>query len=345
MCGVSAFLISIVALASGIGTFALATDPGSRIGVAAAWLAHVGSLVSIGAPLFVLMRFPTGRPLGPMSRRVELLTIACFGVFAALLALDPSPMINFPTTPNPLGLGQTSRLTGYGPVLLPLAAVPGVAVVGTLVLRYRRGSTLERRQLRWLGVAAGFVCAAVLGAPLTSPELLGGGRNTTLSAAVYAIAYAAIPVSIGIAIVRYRLYDIDVIIKRTLVYGAVSAVLAAVYVVGVLVLQAPLVSVAPGEAQTLATAASTLLVAALFRPVRARAQRAIDRRFDRERYEAGRAIESFAADVRGQVELDAILRDFLAATGRTVHPASAACWIRQVPAIGRARMLGYNLTD
>jgi len=166
-----------------------------------------------------------------------------------------------------------------------------------------------------------------------------------VTSAINAVGLSAVPLAIGIAIVRYRLYDIDVIIKRTLVYGAVSAVLAAVYVVGVLVLQAPLVSVAPGEAQTLATAASTLLVAALFRPVRARAQRAIDRRFDRERYEAGRAIESFAADVRGQVELDAILRDFLAATGRTVHPASAACWIRQVPAIGRARMLGYNLTD
>ena len=342
LCGLSGFLISLVALASGIGTYALATDPGSRIGVAAAWLAHVGSLVSIGAPLFILMRFPTGRPLGPGSKRAEVLTIGCFGVFAVLLATDPTPMINFPTTDNPLGLGQTSRLTGYGPILIPLAAVPGVAVVGTLVLRYRRGSTLERRQLRWLGVAAGFVCAAVLGAPLTSPELLGGGRNTTLSAVVYAIAYAAIPVSIGIAIVRDRLYDIDVIVKRTLVYGAVSAILAAVYVAGVVALQAPLGRIVPGDAQTLATAGSTLLVAALFRPVRGRAQRTIDRRFDRERYEAAITADAFAGQVRGEVELGAIVGHLVDTARRTVHPTAAACWVRPSAAIGRARVLGYN---
>jgi hypothetical protein len=142
------------------------------------------------------------------------------------------------------------------------------------------------------------------------------------------IALTSIPVMIGIAIVRYRLYDIDRIVKRTLVYGVVSAVLAGVYVVAVLGLQAVLGAFSPATSDTLATAGSTLLVAALFRPVRARAQRAIDRRFDRERYEATRTIESFAGDVRGEVELDAIVGDLLAAAGRTVHPSTAGCWIR-----------------
>jgi hypothetical protein len=211
------------------------------------------------------------------------------------------------------------------PVIL---VVPATLVASATRLRYLRGNAVERLQLRWLGFATLLVVAVWITTPLTSPEILTTGRFSTAYAVLSAVAFTSMPVAIGIAIVRYRLYDIDLIVKRTVVYGVVSAVLAAVYVVGVLVLQGPLVRIVPGEAQTLATAGSTLLVAALFRPIRARVQRTIDRRFDRERYEARRTIETFAGDVRDEVELGAILRDFLAATARTVHPTTAACWIR-----------------
>jgi hypothetical protein len=306
-----------------------------------AWIVHTGSLSTTLVPLLILMRFPTGRPL---SRPAEWLTIAAIGLFVPLLAVEPMRLITFPTTPNPLGLGEARIehliLPAYALLLVPVASV-----AGTLILRYQRGSAVERLQLRWLGLATILIVCAAISAPLTSPGLLGGGRLSTPSVVINAVAFTSIPVAIGIAIVRYRLYDIDVIVKRTLVYGAVSAVLAAVYVVGVLVLQAPLGSIVPGEAQTLATAGSTLLVAALFRPVRARAQGVIDRRFDRDRYAAARTIDAFAGQVRGEVELGAIVGDLLDTARQTVHPAAAACWVRPAAAVGRARVLGYNLPD
>jgi len=324
LCSLAGLYVAVIAVATGIATYSLALDGTSPIGVTFAWIVHTGSVSTILVPLLILMRFPTGRPL---SRPAEWLTIAAIGLFVPLLALEPMRLITFPTTPNPLGLGE-ARIEFLIILAYALLGVPIASVTGTLILRYRRGSAVERLQLRWLGLATILLVCAAISAPLTSPGLVGGGRLSTTSVVINAVAFTSIPVAIGIAIVRYRLYDIDVIVKRTVVYGVVSAVLAAVYVVGVLVLQGPLVRIVPGEAQTLATAGSTLLVAALFRPIRARVQRTIDRRFDRERYEARRTIESFAADVRGEVELDAILRDFRAATARTVHPATAACWIR-----------------
>jgi hypothetical protein len=237
------------------------------------------------------------------------------------------PLTGFPTTANPFALA--GLMPGLFISYLSFVAIAGLMLAAvSVVVRFRRGSSLERRQIALLGSAAALVVADLAAMPLTSPELISSGRVSAPTYFATTIALTSIPVTIGIAIVRYRLYDIDRIVKRTLVYGIVSAVLAGVYVTAVLGLQAMLGAVSPATGNTLATAGSTLLVAALFRPVRSRAQRAIDRRFDRERYEATRTIELFASDVRGEVELDAIVGDLLAATGRAVHPSTAGCWIR-----------------
>lgn len=327
MCLSFAFGVSLIAVATGIATYLLATGSGSPAGQIAGWVAHSATLGVVTLPVFVFLRFPTGRPVERWFARFEWLSIALVASVVPVVALAPIPLLGFPTTPNPFAFRDIPIDLGISYVTVVLLVLLLVAAA-SLVLRYRRGSPLERRQVAVLGAAAALVLLDFGLIPVTSPAMLSTGRLSAPTQIMTAMSMTAIPVAIGIAIARYRLFEIERIVKRTLVYGAVSAVLLGVYLVAILVLQAPLAGLVPGTAQTLATAGSTLLVAALFRPVRARAQRTIDRRFDRERYEARRTIETFAADVRDEVELEAILRDFLDATGRTVHPATAACWIR-----------------
>jgi hypothetical protein len=325
LCSIAGVGVSVVALSVGIATLALATDRSEPIGTTAAWVAHTGSITIVAFPLLIMYRFPTGRPLGQGWRRIEALTVAYVVSLILLVAVDPMPMLGFPATPNPFGIGAASRLSAL--IFVP-ATAGAVLAMSSLVVRFRQGSALERRQLRLLAAASALVGVAMGTMTVTSPDLVTTGRLSTLTAAINAIAFAAIPVAIGIAIVRDRLYDIDRIVNRTLVYAIVSAVLAAVYGVTVIGLSAPLGVLAPGVGSTIATAGSTLLVAALFRPVRARAQGAIDRRFDRERYEAAQSIESFAGQVRAEVELEPIVADLARAADGAVRPSTMSCWIR-----------------
>ena len=211
----------------------------------------------------------------------------------------------------------------------PAIACAGLAVA-SLVVQFRQGTTLERRQLRLLAAASVLMVVVLATMTLTSPDLVRGGQLSTPTALANAIGFAAIPAAIGYAIVRDGLYDIDRIVNRTVVYAIVSAVLLGTYLVAVLGLTTLLgSSLTPSLGNSLATAGSTLLVAILFRPVRARAQRAVDRRFDRERYEATGIVESFASQVRSEVELEAIVADLRLAAARTVRPSSTTCWIRE----------------
>ena len=326
-CSAGGFVPVLIALSVGIATYLLALDVESRPGQVVAWISHIGSVMLFAPAFLIMFRYPSGRALGPRSARLERLWAGMFGVLLLTAAVAPLPIVGFIGLSNPFGVEGVPRSVFLG-LLAVTISVLLTAGGSTLVTRYRQGSWHERRQIGLLGGAAALVVADVATIPVTSPQFASTGQLSFATYFTSTLALTSIPVAIGIAVVRYHLYDIDLIVKRTLVYGVVSAVLFGVYLAAVLVLQGPLGTVVPGEAETLATAASTLLVAGLFRPVRDRAQRAIDRRFDRERYEARRTIEAFAGDVRDEVELEAILRDFLAATARTVHPASAACWIR-----------------
>jgi len=196
-----------------------------------------------------------------------------------------------------------------------------LAAVASLIVRFRRSRGPERQQLKWFASAAAvLVLLQIVGllayvAPV--PPVISALMN---------LSYGLLPVSAAIAILRYRLYDIDVVIERTLVYGVVTATLAATYVATVVVLQGLLRPLTEGS--EIAVALSTLLVVALFHPIRRRAQDAIDRRFYRARYDAARTVNAFVVRLRGDVELDSVRADLLEVVNSTIHPAHASVWLR-----------------
>lgn len=222
---------------------------------------------------------------------------------------------------NPLGVpGFPSALAWLGDVFFVIGIVAiSMLGVASVVVRYRQGTALLRRQLRW------FVAAVLLAA---GPLLLGflPGTGGPQWALIASFGLLLVPVSVWIAVTRHGLYEIDRLISRGLSWGLLTGVLVAVYAGVVLVLQGALAGVTQG--QTLAVAASTLLAAALFQPLRVRVQHAVDRRFNRARYDAQREADAFGARLRDEVDLDAVARELRLAAGRTVAPSTATVWLR-----------------
>jgi hypothetical protein len=197
------------------------------------------------------------------------------------------------------------------------------------VVRFRRSAGEERQQLKWFTYAAAFIPIwFVVNSPIerASPNLF---------ALMDAIVIAGVPVAAGIAILRYRLYDIDLIINRTLVYGSLTATLALVYLCGVVLLQYVLRTLTGEQAESqLAIVASTLIIAALFNPLRRRIQAFIDRRFYRKRYDAARTLEAFGTTLREETDLDRLGEDLVSVVNETVQPAHASLWLRPTRAQG-----------
>jgi hypothetical protein len=206
-----------------------------------------------------------------------------------------------------------------GAVLLGLLAFCGVAAVVSLVLRFRRSRGVERQQLKWFTYAASL--AILL---LVVPSPLPGGA---VSDVLFGLLVAFIPVSAGIAILRYRLYDIDRLINRTLVYGLLTAILGLVYAGAVLVLGQVFGGVG-GDPPSWVVAGATLAVAALFQPARRRVQTAVDRRFNRRKYDAVSTVEAFRARLRDEIDLDALSAALLAVVDQTMQPTQASLWLR-----------------
>jgi hypothetical protein len=201
--------------------------------------------------------------------------------------------------------------------VLLLAGIAGA--VAALIVRFRRATGLERLQLKQLVFAAAVTLPSMaLAAPFY--------YDSVLVQIVIALALLALPVAAGLAILRYRLYHIDVVINRTLVYGTLTATLAAVYLGSVLVLQLALSTFTEGSG--LAVAVSTLAVAAMFRPIRSRIQDEVDRRFFRNKYDAARTLDRFGTHLRDQVGLSEIGADLLTVVGDTVQPTHASLWLR-----------------
>jgi hypothetical protein len=211
--------------------------------------------------------------------------------------------------------GSVAYGLGYG-----LAAV-------ALVVRFRRARAREREQLKWFAFIGGLAIAS-LGLALSDSVLPHEADAVPIFGwfSALVLLLVGLPIATGIAILRHRLYDIDVVINRALVYGALTATLAATYLGSVLVLQLLLEPLTADSG--LAVAASTLAVAALFRPARARIQRAVDRRFYRHRYDAQRTFEAFSARLRDQVDLDEVAGELRAVVGETVSPAGMSLWLR-----------------
>ncbi len=228
---------------------------------------------------------------------------------------------------NPLGVAALGGVTGsleQVAIALTLALLlTGIVSVG---VRYRQARGIERQQLRWIvtaGVAVGLAFLLLIAAGFVLPE--GPVLDSLWGLALCSIGL--IPIGVGFAVLRYRLYDIDRVVSRALVYGAVTAVLALAYVGLVLAGQALFSSFAGGS--NLAIAASTLLVAALFLPVRSRVQKFVDRRFYRRRYDAQRTLESFGTRLREQIDLGTLERDLQGVVTETMQPAHASLWLRE----------------
>jgi hypothetical protein len=266
--------------------------------------------------------FPNGRPVSPRWRVVTWITVGLLPVGILLQALTPGETVYATGIPNPLAV-EALRPVGdvVGPPLL--ATYIGLIFVSaaSLVVRLLRSTGEERQQLKWFTYAAAFIPVWFL----VNPPIERAFPN--LFGLMDSIVIAAVPAAAGIAILRYRLYDIDRIINRTLVYGSLSAVLAALYLGGVVVLQYALRWLTGGESQ-LAIVASTLAIAALFSPLRRRVQAFVDRRFYRNKYDAQRVLDDLSARLRDETDLDRLSGDLLGAVDETVRPAHASLWLR-----------------
>jgi hypothetical protein len=212
--------------------------------------------------------------------------------------------------------GATFLLT-IGSVVAAIAAIGG---------RFRRATGIERQQLKWFAYGTAWIPGVVILAVVQS-TVLPRDLSNAIGTELWPLSAAGIPVAAGIAILRYRLYDIDVLINRTLVYGVLSAVLAATYFSSVLVFETVLRPLTAGS--EVAVALSTLAVVALFAPLRTRIQAAVDRRFYRARYDAVWTLDDFSARLRDEVDLDAVRADLVRAVRDTVQPAHASVWLRR----------------
>jgi hypothetical protein len=314
----------------GYALYGLKLHPGSLPAAAYAdlfdqwlWVVGVGLM---GTLLFQL--FPDGRALTPRWRVLAYVSIAALAVTVLSDLLAPVKLADsvVPATQNPLGIEAIGGLTaaGQNALVVLLLCVPLSAV--SLLVRYHRSRGETRQQLKWLVSATAAIVVfyvAVLtisGAP--SPPLW---LMILQDAAI--VSFCLIPISIGVAVLRYRLYEIDVIVRRTVVYSLLLASLAAMYLGGVAVL-GWIGRDLTGQGGTLGVTLSTLLVAITFQPLRARIQSAVNRRFYRQRYDAETAIAAFSSTLRSEIDLSTLQRELLAVVDQTVHPVQVALWIR-----------------
>ena len=320
--GVAGLFLSITSLSDVMYWHLAFGKPGGNAS-AERWLwIENWSWIPLAVLLFAMVPplFPTGAPLTPRWRLVVWVGAAAGGLLLVTTAFAPGPLKNYPWVENPFGID------GFGlGALIDLASavsvVAALAAVASLVFRYRRSRGVERQQLRWV-TAAGcllLVCFAV-GAVMTALVSEVAGFASLL------FGLLALAGALAVALLRYRLYDIDVVINRTLVYGALTAILAGTYVVSVLVLQLALGGIT-GDS-SLAVAGSTLAVAAVFRPARAYVQDAVDRRFYRRRYDVQRTLEAFTAGLRDEVALDALSAELIGVVTQTMQPAHVSLWLR-----------------
>jgi hypothetical protein len=321
-------LLSITGvLAMEYAGYAYITRPGSLPGaVVAAWYQQWWSWMLIVVFVFTLLLFPTGRLLTARWRSVAVALAAVTAGMVVLNALQPTltlPDTGY-TVGNPIGLAAARDLQdgAVGAVLVGLLLICTGAAMLSVVLRFRRSQGVERQQLKWFSYAA--VLAVLLELAL---EIIPALRFLAVLGVLFGLVIALIPTAAGIAILRYRLYDIDRIINRTLVYGLLTALLAGVYAGVVLVLGQVFGGVGR-DPPSWVVAGATLAVAALFQPARRRIQAMVDRRFNRRKYNTAQTIQAFSTHLRDQVDLDTLSTELLAVVDQTMEPTRVSLWLR-----------------
>jgi hypothetical protein len=319
------WLFCLIGVGATGGGLLSAYSDGSTV---AAWFETTAGVPVDVTVMLAVVLFPTGHYLSRGWRRAGTTVLAANAIALVVVAFEPGPLSSQPRIRNPLGLDAVA-----GP-LHALAAAAPVVVAATLLLpiaavvaRFRRSRGLERQQLKWLALAAAFsvvTLAALLA--LSTRVNLDTGTGQVVAGSLFGLVMAAPPAAAAMAILRHGLYDIDVVINRTLVYGALTATLAAAYLGVVLLFQLMLSPLTPDTG--LAIAVSTLAVAALFRPARTRIQSAVDRRFYRRRYDATRTLEAFSGRLRDQIDLDALSVDLRGVVDQTMQPARVSLWLK-----------------
>ena len=308
---------------------ALVADPGSLpAGEAAAWISTWVVIPTFGLLAFLFLLFPDGRPL---SRRWHLLLwINGFLIAASVVvsARAPGPIAGLKGIRNPLGLeGYGGSLELVGNVLFDVGDVLVFVSVVSVFLRLRHADRTTRQQIKWLAFAAALLAIVVM--ITLVGDLLFGGFGLWAFVLVI-VAFFGLPLSIGVAVLRYRLYEIDIIINRTLVYGTLTVTLLAVYFGGVATAQLVLRTLTGQErAPQLVVVISTLVIAALFNPARRRVQDFIDRRFYRRKYDARKTLAAFSKKLRDETDVDALNSELLSTVRETVQPEHVSLWLRE----------------
>ena len=321
-CG--AFVWGLGELTLEYGVYALVTAPGSL--PAGAWVAWFGAWArGIGGffmVLFLLLLFPNGRLPTRRWRVMVWTAVGYVALFTLVSWLSPvSQDFRLSSVRNPLGIDLEimNLLGGILYLTLPLLLLASGAAV---IVRFRRSRGDERQQIKWFAYAV-----AVMVLLFTLGHSLGLTQVVGVAPLVFAIPLTGLPVAAGIAILKYRLYDIDRIINRTLVYGILTATLVMLYFGGIVLLQLVFVALT-GEKSTVAVVASTLVIAALFNPLRRRVQALVDRRFYRSKYDAAKTLASFSSRLREETDLDSLSGDVLGLVRETMQPEHASLWLR-----------------
>jgi hypothetical protein len=295
----------------------LVRDPGSLPGPN--WVAWAEGVIwhpAFGLLAFLLLLFPHGRLPSPRWRPFAWFTVAVYLTLSLAAALAPGAVeLYYPQATPPVNLPVSHLADVVFEWLLPGQLLVLATALVSLVLRLRRASGEERQQVKWFV----YTVVTVVLVFVTTTLILGAGYLFPI--------FGLIPVSVAVAVVKYRLYDIDRLINRTLVYGLLTALLVGLYAGLVFLLGVVLDPVV--RESSLAVAAATLAVAALFQPLRRRVQGLVDRRFNRARYDAARTVETFSGRLRDQVDLDTLAAELLAVVDHTVQPATASLWLRR----------------
>jgi hypothetical protein len=315
------WIYALVALVFAAGEFAggYASRPlPGRVWVALlpdlAWIAAI----PLGATLLLVL-YPTGRPPSPRWRPVVWAAVVATVVAVVATALTSGPMEYLPGVENPLGLERAGwMLDLLVQVAFVVIAAAVFAAAGSLIVRWRRARGVEHQQLKWLAYAAAMLVVVTIGA---------SWLPHTLYAVVATFITLLFPLATGIAVVRYRLYDIDRLINRTLVYGLLTILLGAIYA-GLVLALGQLFGGIGTVTPSWAVAGATLAVAALFQPARRRIQTVVDRRFNRRKYNAAKTVEAFSLRLRDEVDLDALSAELLAVADQTMQPTTATLWLR-----------------
>ena len=306
------------------------------------WALPVGLL-----GVYMILLFPDGKLPSRRWRPLAWFAGTLIALICVSFPLAPGPLGNYPGYSNPLGQEWLAWFADVAVFLVLPLPVCILASALSLIFRYRRSSDEVREQIKWLAFAACLIGSIYLGGLLAQlifapASLQTGGvepRWSSLINSLGTLSYAGVPVAIGFAVLKYRLYDIDIIINRALVYGSLTVSLALVYFGGVAGTQAAFRALTGQEQQPqLAVVISTLAIAALFGPLRRRIQSAIDRRFYRRKYDASRILAAYGTRLRDEVDLRTLSDDLLEVVRETVQPAHASLWLR--PSDGSPRAEG-----